>query len=234
MGVYKNGSIIGSVGGGKSESLVIEEALRCIKKGESKSFKIESIEANRDNTLKCESKLEVFINVFNEKPKLILVGGGHVSHELYKLGIYSGFSVTIFEDRQEFCTKERFPDASELIYGELAKNLRNYNIDDNCYVVMVSRGHIEDQLALKEVVNSSAKYIGMIGSKSKVKNIFDNLINEGISGESLAKVYAPIGISIGGSSISEIVIGIISEIILVKNNKSLNHMRDINKGAVAK
>lgn len=230
MGVYENGQIIGSVGGGKAESIVIEETLKCIASGESKNFAADSIEYDdKTRSVKCGSKTEVFIRVYNPRPKLLLVGGGHVASELYKLGHYMGFAVSIFEEREEFCTRDRFPDAQELILGDIAESLRNYNIDDNCYIVMVSKGHAEDETALKEVVLSNAKYIGMIGSKKKVKSIFDNIISQGISKESLDKVYSPIGIAIGGKDIKEIVLGIMAEIVLVKNGGTLEHLKNITK-----
>lgn len=230
MGVYENGQIIGSVGGGKAEAIVIEETLKCIASGESKNFVADSLEYDdKTHAVKCGSKTEVFIRVYNPRPKLILVGGGHVASELYKMGHYMGFAVSIFEDREEFCTRERFPDAQELILGDVAESLRNYNIDDNCYIVMVSKGHAEDEAALKSVVLSNAKYIGMIGSKKKVKSIFNNILNQGIPKESLDKVYSPIGIAIGGRDIKEIVLGIMAEIVLVKNKGTLEHLRNISK-----
>lgn len=228
MGVYEDGSIIGSVGGGRAEARVIEKAIQCLGTGKSGTFEFE-VNENPNDKSSCGSTTEVFINVYNNKPRLLLVGGGHVASELYALGKYMNFSVSIFEDREDFCNKERFPDADELMLGEVVNSLRNYNIDDNCYVVMVSKGHKEDKEALKEVIVSKAKYIGMIGSKRKVKDIFDSLRNEGISEELLNKVYSPIGLAIGGSEIREIALGIMSEIVLVKNNGYSTHMKYISK-----
>ncbi|KMT22078.1 XdhC family protein [Clostridium cylindrosporum] len=230
MGVYEDGGIIGTVGGGSLEAKVIEKALVCLKEGVSKSFEFEASSSEIDGDLHntSQGKTEVFIRVFNEKPKLLLVGGGHVSHELYKFGKYMGFSVGIFEDREAFCNKERFPDADELILGDVVESLRNYKVDNNCYVIMVSRGHIYDENALKEVISSDAKYIGMIGSKLKVENIFNNLRKDGVSDDLLNKVYSPIGIAIGGKEIKEIVLGIMAEVVLVKNGGTAGHMKSIS------
>lgn len=228
MGVFSDGSILGSVGGGKVESIVIEEALKCIEKNESKTFVVDSSRLGKsEGNTGYESSLEVFIKVFEEKPKLLLVGGGHVAKKLYELGIYMNFAVSIFEDREDFCSNERFPKAQELIYGDLKESISNYNIDNNCYIVMVSRGHMQDEKALREVVLSDAKYIGMIGSKQKVKNIFNNLLESGIPNDKLDRVFSPIGINIGGNSINEIALGIMAEIVLIKNNGSLNHMKKV-------
>lgn len=221
MGVYEDGSIVGTVGGGILESRVIKKALECLETGESNLFTFGS----HENGTECSSTAEIFINIYNPRPKLLIVGGGHVAYQLYKLGVYLDFAVSIFEDREEFCSKERFPEATELILGETSESLRKYNIDNNCYVIMVSRGHKQDEDALKEVVSSNAKYIGMIGSRKKVRSLFDNLRSRGISDELLEKVYSPIGIALGGDSVKEIAFGIMSEVLLVKNKGNLKHMK---------
>lgn len=224
MGVYQDGSIIGSVGGGKAEARVIEKAIECIETGESRLFEFE-VKQNKEDVKSCKSKIEVFINVYSMRPKLLLVGGGHVASELYTLGKYMKFSVSIFEDRKDFCNKERFPEADELILGDVATSLKNYSFDENCYVIMVSRGHKQDKDALKEVVASNANYIGMIGSKEKVSDIFTSLREEGVPEELLSKVYSPIGLAIGGTEIREIALAIMSEVVLVKNNGYSTHMK---------
>ena len=231
MGIFEDRSIIGSVGGGETEAMVIEKAMQCMEDGKSGSFVFDTFEKAQDASImsKCGAKTHVFIRVYNQKPKLLLVGGGHVAHELYKFGKTLDFSVTIFEDRKDFCTKERFPEADELICGNVSESLQNYNIDENCYVIMVSRGHKQDQDALKAVVTSDAKYIGMIGSKHKVKEIFDNLRKEGISERLLSKVYSPIGLAIGGRKIQEIALGIMAEVVLVKNGGFSTHMKYISQ-----
>lgn len=220
MSVLKDGSIIGTIGGGAIENKVIELSLESIEKGESKSIYLPLA----DEGMVCGGDIEVFIQVFKPRPEILIVGGGHVSLALYKFASLLNFNVVIFEDRREFLSHERFPNA-KLIFGKNDEELKKYNIDENSYIVIVTRGHKYDGDALEAVIDSKAKYIGVIGSKKKVINMFDNMKDRGISGESLDKVYSPIGLNIADNSPEEISISILAEILAVKNNKKVEHMK---------
>jgi xanthine dehydrogenase accessory factor len=229
--ILEDGTIIGTVGGGKLEAVTIEKAKKCMEEGKNGyfTFELNNKDVEESIHMTCGGRAEVYIRVFNPKNKLILVGGGHISHELYKLGKYLGFYTVIFEDREQFANRERFPEADEIMLGDVAENLRNYTIDDSCYIVLVSRGHAYDEIALREVINSKAKYIGMIGSRNKVRTVFNNMRNEGVSEEALNRVYSPIGLSIGNETPNEIAMSIMAEILLIKNNGQLAHLKDIKR-----
>lgn len=228
MAVFEDGSTYGTIGGGNLEYLSIEHAKECIRTGEDKAFNFD-LTSGGNTGMQCGGKASVFIKVFKPKYKLIIAGAGHIALSLEKLGNMLGFSVVIFDDREELCNRERFPHADELIAGNIAENLREYPIDQNCFVVIVTHGHKNDQDALREVINKDARYIGMIGSSKKNKYVMNNLLNEGISKELLDKVYAPIGIDLGGETPECIAFSIMCEILAVKNNGSLKHMKEIRK-----
>ncbi|MEF9934581.1 MAG: XdhC/CoxI family protein [Clostridium sp.] len=228
MGVYEDGTIIGTIGGGVLEATVIKKAQQCLATGESKTFEF-SPKTQGESGDACGGSAEVFIRVYNQKPKLLIVGGGHVALELYKLGRFLDFSVSIVEDRPAFCSPERFPEADELLLGDMDETLRNYHIDNNTFIIIVSRGHDSDELALKEVITSNAKYIGMIGNKPKVEKIFDNLREEGVTEDVLNRVYAPIGLALGGREVSEVALAIMAEVTLVKNKGYSSHMKYISR-----
>lgn len=228
MAILENGSILGTIGGGEFEAAVIRKAKECILEGRNEAFSFELSNKDVEESLHmlCGGKIEAFIRAFTPKPKLLIVGGGHVALELYKLGKFSGFYTVIFEDRPEFANKDRFPEVDEIQLGDVEQNLKKYPINDSCYIVLVSRGHTYDEIALKTVINTAAKYIGMIGSKNKVAILLKNMADEGISKAAIDKVYAPIGLGLGGESPAEIAISIISEILLVKNNGRLTHLKN--------
>lgn len=223
MVVLTDGSIIGTIGGGAIENRLIQLALEAIEKGESQNLHLplskEGIE------MVCGGEVDVFIQVFKAKPKLIIVGGGHVSLALYKIASLLSFDIIIFEDRKEFLDNERFPLAKELIFGDIKDNLRQYPIDNNTYIVIATRGHKYDEIALETVIDSDAKYIGVMGSDKKVITLFKNLKEKGINEESISKIYAPIGIDVSDNSPEEIAVSIISEILAVKNNKIVKHKK---------
>ncbi|SHE56675.1 xanthine dehydrogenase accessory factor [Tissierella praeacuta DSM 18095] len=223
MAVLEDGSIYGTIGGGALEKYIIELCIGAIKEGESKTIDLPLDAEGVD--MVCGGKVEVFIDVYKIKPKLLIIGGGHVGYAIYNIASLLNFNISIFEDREEFLTKERFPLAKELILGSIDERLRNYKIDNNTYIVIVSRGHKSDERALLEVINSNAKYIGVMGSKGKVMTMMDKIRNSGITEENINKIYAPIGLKISSGSPEEIAMSIMAEILLIKNNGTLKHMK---------
>ncbi len=223
MAVLEDGSIHGTIGGGTLEKYIIELCIGAIKEGESKTIDLPLDAEGVD--MVCGGKVEVFIDVYKIKPKLLIIGGGHVGYAIYNIASLLNFNISIFEDREEFLTKERFPLAKELILGSIDERLRNYKIDNNTYIVIVSRGHKSDERALLEVINSNAKYIGVMGSKGKVMTMMDKIRNSGITEENINKIYAPIGLKISSGSPEEIAMSIMAEILLIKNNGTLKHMK---------
>lgn len=223
MAVLEDGSTHGTIGGGALEKHVIELCTEAIKTGKSESINL-PLDAEALGMV-CGGKVEVFIDVYKIKPKLLIIGGGHVGYAIYNIASLLNFDIVIFEDREEFLTQERFPLGKELVLGPINEKLRDYKIDNNTYIVIASRGHKCDEESLFEVINRDAKYIGVIGSKGKVITMMNNLRDKGISKENIDKVYAPIGLAISSGSPEEIAISIISEILLVKNNGELKHMK---------
>ena len=221
MSVLKDGSIIGTIGGGAIEKKAIELALEAIKDGESKSVYLHLA----DEGMVCGGEIEIFIQVYKPRPEILIVGGGHVSYALYKIASLLNFDIVIFEDREEFVSHERFPNAKKLIFGKIEEELKEYKIDENSYIVIVTRGHKYDGEALEAVIDSNARYIGVIGSKKKVINMFSVIRDRGITEDKLSKVYAPIGLDIADNSPEEIAISILAEILAVKNNKNAGHMK---------
>lgn len=175
--------------------------------------------------MQCGGRASVFIRVFGCRDKLVIAGGGHVALELYKAAKLLDFQPVIIDDREEYANTERFP-GCEIHVGDIGECISNYPLDRSCYVVIVTRGHESDAYALRAALGRGAGYVGMIGSRKKVKYVFDTLISEGCEKAHLEEVYAPIGLDLGGDSAAEIAFSILSEILLVKNGGSLKHMRD--------
>ena len=134
------------------------------------------------------------------------------------MGKFLNFEVVVIDDRPDFASTERFPDSDKIIVQDIAKALREFPIDQSTYVVIVTRGHQHDEEALYSVVDSKARYIGMIGSRRKVKVIFENLIERGVSKEQLQQVYSPIGLDINSETVPEIAISIAAQLVQVRNS----------------
>lgn len=227
MAVCNNRKIYGSIGGGKVEGVAINKAMECMEKSESANFHYKLNEAELG--MECGGEVRGFIKVFSPKVKLIIIGAGHIGEKLNKLAKVLGMHTVIFDERTEYATKERFEYADELIVGNIEETLIDYTVNKDDNIVIVSNSHEIDKKALKIMINKDSAYIGMIGSERKIKHIMSELINEEISKERLMKVYAPMGLAIASRLPEEIALGIISEILLIKNKGSLNHMRDLKK-----
>lgn len=230
MAVFSDGSIIGTVGGGALEYEIIQESLKAINKNSSCEKSFELTETGNLH-MKCGGFIRVYIKIFAKREKILIMGGGHLGAELYTLGKFLNKYVVIFDDREEFINKERFPKADELIFGKMEETVKNYSIDENSYIIIVTRGHENDKQCLKAILDKkiSPKYIGMVGSKGKVISTYKELLSEGYSKEELKEIYSPIGLDISNSEPKEIALGIMAEIIAVKNKKIAIHMKDTRK-----
>lgn len=228
MAIWQDGRILGSIGGGKVEYVVIDKAKHCIEQREDCNFEYK---LNEQGTLgmQCGGEVKGFIKVFYPRNKLIIAGAGHIGEKLNKMAKILDFYTVILDDREEYANRERFEDADEIIVGDIGENLTNYQVNEQDYIVIVTKGHLEDKDALKAVVTKQSAYIGMIGSEKKIKYVMNELMTDGIPKEELQKVYAPMGLNISSNLPEEIALGILSEIALIKNKGTLNHRKDLKK-----
>jgi xanthine dehydrogenase accessory factor len=125
--------------------------------------------------------------------------------------------VWVLDDRAEYISAERFPRAQRRVCGPIGDTLRDLQITPETYAIIVTRGHNHDEEALYRLIDRGARYVGLIGSKRKIKLIFDDLEAEGVSPDSLARVYAPLGIDIGSQTVPEIAVSILAELIAHRN-----------------
>ena len=158
--------------------------------------------------------VELFVEVQRRPPVLLIIGAGHVALPLAKLGKMIDFEVVVLDDRPRFANKQRFPMADRVLARPFRETLRDWPIDNDTFIVLVTRGHSHDVECLLEVIDSPARYIGMIGSKRRIRAVFELLEREqGIDPAKFERVYAPIGLDIGSENPGEIGIAIIAEII---------------------
>ncbi|MCG3207851.1 MAG: hypothetical protein FOGNACKC_01451 [Anaerolineae bacterium] len=163
-----------------------------------------------------EGTAAVFVEVQHRPLSLLIVGAGHVALPLAQLGKMVGFDVTVLDDRPSFANKQRFPMADAVLAQPFRETLANWPIDNDTFIVLVTRGHSHDVDCLLEVLDSPARYIGMIGSKRRVQAVFDLLEKEqGLDPQKFDRVYSPIGLDIGAENPAEIAVAVIAEMINV-------------------
>lgn len=165
----------------------------------------------------ADAKLEVFFEVMPAPPKLIVVGAGHIAVPLVKIAKVLDFHVTVIDDRLLYANRERFPDADEVLVGDMAQMLKEMAITPSCYIVLITRGHAYDEPCLRQIMHGQAKYIGMIGSRRRIKACFQRFRDqEQVTEEAIERIYAPIGLDIATETPAEIALSILAELIKVR------------------
>ena len=162
-------------------------------------------------------KLDAFFEVMPAPPRLIVVGAGHIAVPLVKIAKVLDFHVTVIDDRLLYANRERFPDADEVLTGDMAQILKDMAITPSCYIVLITRGHAYDEPCLRNIIHSAAKYIGMIGSRRRIKACFQRFRDEEkITEEAIERIYAPIGLDIATETPAEIALSILGEVIKIR------------------
>ncbi|MGV8906726.1 MAG: XdhC family protein [Acetobacterium sp.] len=158
----------------------------------------------------------VLYEPFYAEGRLIILGGGHIAKPLAKYGSEIGFAVTVVDDRPSFANPGRFPEASVVLCESFEQCFKKLEVNSSDYIVIVTRGHRHDAVCLRQVLGLSTEYLGMIGSKRRVKSLMELLIEEGFTKDEINEVCAPIGLEIGAITPEEIAISIIAQIISKK------------------
>lgn len=220
MLLRSDGTILGSVGGGCAEAEVWQAAKEVMQTGQPKvfNFDLTGREPTPDGLI-CGGIMEIYIEPIISQPHLYIFGGGHINFYVSKLAKTVGFRVTVVDERPAFANKEQFPEADAILAEELDTALPKIRISKNSYIVIACRGHELDQRVLEWAAMTDARYVGMIGSKKKVKTIFDTLKEKGIPPERLGRVHAPIGVEIYSETPEEIAVSIVAELIKVRRQR---------------
>ena len=217
MLVRADGSIMGTIGGGAVEKAAIKEALDVMRKGRAKKMEYK-LNSSGELGMICGGDTEVFIEPITAAPSLFVFGGGHIAVPLVKIAAIVGFNITVIDERPEFASAIRFPDAAVTIASDIPSAYTRLHIDKGSYIVIITHGHKGDEVALEGALKTPAKYIGMIGSQSKNKAVFSHLLDKGFTQEDLSRAHAPIGMRIKAQTPEEIAVSILAEIIAVKRS----------------
>ena len=227
MLVRDDGSIFGTIGGGCVEAEVWQAARGVMEseKPRTLTFNLNQ-DPKYDTGLVCGGTLDIFVEPILPPASLYIFGAGHVSINLYKVAKGAGFDVTVVDDREAYASRERFPEANEVIAEDFDRVMARLVPNESSYIVIVTRGHRDDMRILRWAVQTPARYIGMIGSKRKTIGIFRELTKEGLAPERFERVHAPVGLDIGAVTPEEIAVAITAELIAVRRRveRDLPHM----------
>lgn len=200
--LLEDGTTAGTVGGGKLESAILDDARLALTEDLPRLSKYSLTEEGADSigTL-CGGEVRVFIQPFLPPPQLIIVGGGHIGCPLKVMAETAGFEVIVVDVE---AGRADVP------------GLDSVHLTADSFIVLITTDHVSDEAALRQVIHSSVRYIGMIGSRQKCETILGHLRADGISKEALKRVYAPIGLNLGGPTPEEIAVAILAEVIAVR------------------
>jgi xanthine dehydrogenase accessory factor len=219
MLVRDDGSIIGTIGGGCVEADVWQAAREVMESEKPRTLKFDlNQDPKYDTGLVCGGTLEVFIEPVLPPALLYVFGAGHVSLNVCRTASAAGFDVIVTDDRSSYATNERFPAAREVHALEFDEAMQKLDPNESSFIVIVTRGHRDDMRVLRWAVQTRARYVGMIGSKRKVIEIFKALQSEGIPEHLFDRVYAPVGLDIGAVTPEEIGVAITAELIAIRRH----------------
>ncbi len=159
---------------------------------------------------------EYFVEAYTTPPQLVICGGGHVSFALAAHAKPLGFRLFITDDREEFANPERFPNADIIISKKPEEALKELPINANTFIVVATRGHRFDNVALAAAADTPARYVGLMGSKRKTILIYEDLVRMGIDEERLRGIRSPIGLDIRARTPEEIAVSIMGEILMFR------------------
>jgi xanthine dehydrogenase accessory factor len=211
MLVRDDGSIMGTLGGGCMEADVVQAAMMTIKDGDPMTLPFELTE--REGGLVCGGTVLVYIEPVLVDPHLVILGAGHVGRTLAKLARFTGFRVTVVDDRAEFANQQNVPDANDLIVHEFERAFEQVPVENGTFIVVATRGHNHDLDAVKAALGTPAFYIGLLGSKRKRALLRKSLADSGFSPTDIDRVIIPVGMEIDSVTPEEIAVSIMAQII---------------------
>jgi len=220
MIVRHDGTIFGTIGGSAVEALVIREALEALQAGKGRIVQHELMDAGSDTGMICGGRMEFFVEPLKRLPQLYIFGGGHIGRPLAKFAAELGYLHYLLDDRPEYASAERFPDAAGRHVGAFTELTRNLDLVQPAFIIVVTRCHDTDLEVMRGVLGKPYAYLGMICSRKKKAEVLKILSDEGHSKEELERVHAPIGLDIGSQTPAEIAVSIMAQIIQVAHRNS--------------
>ncbi len=221
MLVYGDGRTVGTIGGGCYEDDAFWKAREALKSRRHATVRYElSDDFAEESGLICGGQMEVFIEPVEPAPDVYVFGAGHVGHSLARMAHEAGFRIHVIDDREKFANVARFESGTDVIVADIPEWLATHTLPATAYAVIVTRGHRHDLDALRALAARPLRYVGLIGSRAKVRRIYDALVEEGFEADALRKVHAPIGLDIGAVTPQEIAVSILAELIAVKHGKA--------------
>ena len=204
--IYGDGTMEGDIADDQTNSRIRDLALSALNEKKRRSVEV-------------QAGVRVFFDILSSEDRLVICGAGHIAVPLARFGREVGFKVSVIDDRSDFANPARFPEC-DIIVEEFSIALRDFAMNPSTYVVVITRGHEHDADCLEEILQKDTAYIGLIGSRRRVRFVLEMLEKKGLFKERLQDVFTPIGTPIGGESPAEIALSIAAELVCVRRKGS--------------
>ncbi len=214
-----DGSAVGTIGGGRIEQVVLQALERLLATGETQT---RSWDLGKDLGMCCGGRMEFLLEVVDGAPRAIVLGAGHVAQATVPLLERVGFRVVVVDEREELLSAERFPTAKLLLEAP-DEMLAKLAVTDRDWILIVTQDHRLDERALEQALRLPHRYIGMIGSRRKVLRVLDRL-QARLGRLDTSRLYAPVGLDIGGVTPAEIAVSIAAEFVALHRGKAAAHL----------
>ena len=223
MLIREDGSFVGTVGGGCVEAEVWNAAREVLESEKPRHLNFNlGQDAAYDNGLICGGQLTVFVEPVVPQPRAYIFGAGHISKAISKIAGIAGFATVVIDNREQFASRERFPEADELYAAEYEEVFPKLLINSSSYVVIVTRGHRDDMRVLRWAAGTQPRYLAMIGSKRKTIATIRELEKEGIPRDAFTRLHAPMGLDIGAITPEEIAVSVVAEMIAARRSPEMD------------
>lgn len=220
MLILDDGSSVGSVGGGCVEAQIWQEAHQVMETSQPRFVSYELNEDDAENEgLICGGRVDIFLEPIMSDPNLTILGAGHLGKATAELAVNVGFNVTVIDDRASFASAEHFPDGTRVLVREFAQGLSDLELGSNSFILIVTRGHKHDLIATETAIQTPARYVGLVGSRRKIKLIVETLIEKGFTPQHFKNLFAPIGLEIGSETPEEIAVSVVAELIAIRKGR---------------
>ncbi len=179
------------------------------------------------------STVELYLEVRRPVQELIVVGAGHIAQPMAHLGSLLGFRVTVLDDRPDFATRERFPDADRLVRYDFADPFAEVRMHERTHILLVTRGHKFDYECLVRALKADPPpaYIGMIGSRRRVRATYVQLVDEGFGRDLIDRIHAPVGLDVGAETPEEIAVAVAAELVMLRRGGTGTPLKNVERVA---
>jgi xanthine dehydrogenase accessory factor len=230
MVVYPDGRMVGTVGGGEMESLVMREAASALGDGQPRVVPYSLVDPARGDPGVCGGEVEIYVEPYLPPPTVLVIGCGHVGRAVAELAHWLGYRVAVSDDRAELATPEHIPDADVYLPGDIEEALKGLKINRHTYVAATTRNVKIDRQILPRLAATEAPYIGIIGSRRRWTAAREGLLEDGLPPEQLERFHSPIGLAINAETPAEIALSIMAEITMFRRGGTGERMAQEKPG----